>query len=226
MAQYLGHLREHKEAIARFLRDTVSYEPLSYNQLGMWTAYEPDRQSAAYNLALVLNMKHPSLGDEVERAFRGLLEKYPILSAKFAVMTDRPEMILENDRVLKIPRRKFSSEADLRNYLETVTAKPFELEKHLPFRVEFLHLGEQIELILTAFHHIVVEYLSLDVLKLELTDRLSRADGAADDVSVSDAFFEFVREEKGFVSGVWRRACVLGGHNCRWSPHLIPTTLQ
>ena len=151
--------------------------PLSAGQRGLWVEHRMDPRSAAYNVAAVASLSGPLDPLALERAFRHLTARHPALRATFSERDGEPVQRWSPGTGLSFERIDAGawSAAEVEAWLADQAHQPFDLERGPLARVHLLARGEEEAVLLLAFHHIAVDFRSLEILVRDLRDAYGAA---------------------------------------------------
>ncbi|MGA9526176.1 MAG: condensation domain-containing protein, partial [Myxococcaceae bacterium] len=146
---------------------------LSHAQERMWFLHQLHPDSAAYNVHDVLELEGPISADALESALRLLVARHSALRLIVAARDGKPSPAL-----LEVPERVLSVE-DLGAHEQTLAVmeqrlfsevnRAFDLTRGPLFRFTLFRTGPERSVLLLLFHHIVVDGLSLEILRSELS---------------------------------------------------------
>ena len=147
---------------------------LSSAQERMWFIQQLQPDSSAYHSPETLELEGPLDTEALGRALRWMLERYPVLRLAVPSREGQPHPILvpipaESPRVESfegLPDARARLDARL---LEEVN-RPFQMESGPLYRFWLMRLGPQHHVLLLAFHHLLVDGLSLGILLRELAE--------------------------------------------------------
>ncbi|WP_324803086.1 amino acid adenylation domain-containing protein [Pseudomonas sp. JQ170C] len=144
----------------------------SYAQRRLWTLWQLDRQSAAYNQAGVLHLDGPLDEAALQAAFDSLVERHEILRTRFAEADGELLQVIEPSAARQLPVLDLRALADpdtaLAAALQTAAAQAFDLYQGPLLHVTLVRLDEQRHAVLLALHHIICDGWSMQVLLGEL----------------------------------------------------------
>ena len=164
--------QEKRELLAKLLREKIGVEtfPLSQGQRALWFLYRLAPESTAYNLLYTARLRFKVDRAALQRALQTLIQRYPILTATYAMDGKEPVQRLHKGqevRVETIDASTWSLDA-LRQRLDEEGNHPFDLEKGPLLRVKLYLRSEQEAMLSLTIHHIVADLWSLNILLDEL----------------------------------------------------------
>ncbi len=135
--------------------------PLSYAEQRLWFLDRLEPDSPWYNVHRAVTVRHPVRPDLLRRVYEQVVEHHEILRTTYPARDGRPRRRIAPSqsidfevvdlRELPEPEREFEAHRRLREDAR----RPFDLENGPLVRVRLLVLGEEWNIILAAFHHIV-----------------------------------------------------------------------
>ena len=144
--------------------------PLSYGQQSLWFIHQLAPTSPAYNFLYAARIR-ASLDVEIfRRACRILVERHPLLHARFVIQDHKPRMLVDKAFLLDIPLADASkwNEEVLLEVLRQRADVPFTLERAPCLRIELYQRSEAETILLLVFPHIIADLWSADLLLQEL----------------------------------------------------------
>jgi hypothetical protein len=154
-----------------------SFQPLSYNQQGIWFLYQLAPESMVYNVNFAARIRSAVDIPALRRAFQALVDRHPALRTTFSMRSGKPAQRIHQHQALHFVETDASAWTGdaLKARLLEEAYRPFDLERGPVLRVNlFAGPGTEHVLLLTV-HHIVVDFWSLALLLTELGS-LYRAD--------------------------------------------------
>src|SRR5271156_7092602 len=70
--------------------ETQSFQPLSYNQQGIWFLYQLAPESMVYNVNFAARIRSEVDIPALRRAFQALVDRHPALRTTFSVRSGKP----------------------------------------------------------------------------------------------------------------------------------------
>ncbi|WP_440531934.1 amino acid adenylation domain-containing protein [Variovorax sp. YR566] len=146
--------------------------PLSHSQQRLWYVTRIDAQaSAAYHLPAALRLRGALDRIALQHALDRIVARHESLRARFVVMGGEPRQRIEPANGVALDYRELDGlgDAALRALCQAEAARPFDLERGPPLRVQLLRLAEDEHVLLATMHHIVSDGWSLSVLAHEFS---------------------------------------------------------
>src|SRR5271155_4942136 len=171
--------REKRALLAKLLRqkllqkeasESQSFQPLSYNQQGIWFLYQLAPESMVYNVNFAARIRSDLDIAALRRGFQALVDRHPVLRTTFTVRDGKPaQQVRQKLRVnfAQTDASAWDSELLKARLLEEAY-RPFDLERGPPLRVNLFTCSGQEHVLLIVVHHIVIDFWSLAVLLTEL----------------------------------------------------------
>lgn len=173
--------QEKRALLARLLRQKIDESresfPLSHGQRALWFLYRLAPESSAYNLLYAARLHFAVDVPALQRSLQALLQRYPILTAIYAMDGKEPVQRLHSDQMLQgnqsgglievIDASAWSSD-HLRAAIEAEGNRPFNLEQGPLLRVKVYIRSAQESILSLTIHHIVADLWSLNLLIDEL----------------------------------------------------------
>lgn len=143
--------------------------PLSVAQNGLWLIDQLAPGSYAYNLPSAFVIRKKIDVKALEEAFREIVLRYPILSARIRLDGEQPALMPDKDGKFLFEAEDIkSSEADFKDYLMQKVHEPFDLENGPLTRIHLFSLAPEEHVLLINIHHIVFDGSSLPIMLKEL----------------------------------------------------------
>ena len=144
----------------------------SYAQRRLWTLWQLDRQSAAYNQAGVLHLEGHLDYAALQAALDTLVGRHEILRSRFAEVDGDLSQVIEPPAAVALAvldlREQADPDAALADALQAAAGQAFDLYQGPLLRVTRVRLDEQRHALLLAMHHIVSDGWSMQILLDEL----------------------------------------------------------
>ncbi|GCF09101.1 non-ribosomal peptide synthetase [Dictyobacter arantiisoli] len=160
--------------LARLLREKVkaqeSWEPISQNQKALWFLSQLAPESAAYNLLYAARINARLDVQALRKALQKLTQRYPILTASYALHDGEPTQRLVSSRVLpfeEIPVSGWSLEK-IRQELSTISNQAINLETGPILQVKLYQRAPEDYILALVVHHIAVDFWAMDIVVDEL----------------------------------------------------------
>ena len=149
---------------------TIGWSPLSHGQRALWFLYRLASESPAYNLLYAAHVRSSLDIPSLQRAVQALLERHPLLTATYTMRDGEPVQRVHPDYKLRVEVIDASSwsREQLNQQLLEEGDRPFDLERGPVLRIKVFRQAAQDDLLSLTFHHIAVDFWSLDILIDEL----------------------------------------------------------
>jgi amino acid adenylation domain-containing protein len=160
--------------LAQLLREKAqakeTWEPISSNQKALWFLYRLAPDSAAYNLLYAARVRSSLDIAALQRALQMLAQRYPILSATYALQNGQPAQRLAVNRTLLLEEVDAASWSldYLEEHLKRDSNRPINLEQGPILRVVLFQRASDDYVLALIAHHIAVDFWALDILVDEL----------------------------------------------------------
>ncbi|MEO0650421.1 MAG: condensation domain-containing protein [Planctomycetota bacterium] len=148
--------------------------PASPSQLALWSVERLEPGRAHYVSAGGLRLRGPLHVAALETALAAIVERHPILRARFVDTPDGLRLDLDGPRPAASERHDLSAlnatqqPLALEGHLRELAAGPFDLASGPLLRTRLLHLETQEHVLLLAQHHAITDGASLDLWVQEL----------------------------------------------------------
>ncbi|GAA1591070.1 condensation domain-containing protein [Actinoplanes couchii] len=196
----------------------ITEHSLSVGQEALWFLYCMRPDDCAFNGATPVLIPRRVDADRLGRALRLVAERHSMLRSTFASRPAGPIRLVADDRVPPLDVRASAdvTEAGIAAIVEELAARPFDLEKDVPFRFTLTSTAAESVLVLTA-HHIAMDVTAQMLLLRDLLQEyaaLSRGDRA--ELPAAADYDEFVADEQALLAGprrtraeaYWRELCL------------------
>ncbi|MFK3775625.1 amino acid adenylation domain-containing protein [Pseudomonas sp. NPDC089406] len=144
----------------------------SYAQRRLWTLWQLDRSSAAYNQAGVLRLDGVLDVAALQAAVNALVARHEILRTHFAETDGQLTQVVSPAAGLALDHLDLSASADpqaaLQAALQAAAGQAFDLYQGPLLQLTLVRLGEQRHGLLLAMHHIISDGWSMQILLDEL----------------------------------------------------------
>ena len=200
--------REKRELLTRLLQERAARAPttcaLSPGQLALWFLHRLAPESAAYNVMTAVRMQPAADVPALRGALQALLDRHAILRTTYTSQGGEAMQVVVPSR--QVPLETVDahgwSEAELRARVETESDRPFDLEAGPILRVSLFRGAVGGDVLLFVFHHIAVDFWSLDILRSEL-EHLYTAIHAGQTVTLPPVaqFTDYVRWQAAVSAG-------------------------
>ena len=152
--------------------DNASALAASYAQRRLWTLWQLDRESAAYNQAGVLHLQGELDEAALQAALHSLVARHEILRTRFAEVDGELSQVIQAPVAQAWPvldlRAMADPDAALATALQDAAGQAFDLYQGPLLQFTLVRLGEQRHALLLALHHIVSDGWSMQILLGEL----------------------------------------------------------
>ncbi|WP_143569903.1 condensation domain-containing protein, partial [Tenacibaculum agarivorans] len=149
--------------------ESLAYYPLSSVQRRLHFIYNLDKTSLVYNMPQTIGISSSITKDELEVVFEKLIERHDSFRTSFE--------FLKGEVVQRIhPEVDFSIEEYAGDDIDSVMSdfvRPFDLSKGPLLRAGLLRLPGEESILLIDMHHIIIDGVSLELVKSEFSDLLS-----------------------------------------------------
>jgi hypothetical protein len=165
---------EKRALLAKLLRKEASesppFQPLSYNQQGIWFLYQLAPESMVYNVNFAARIHSNVDIPALRRAFQALVDRHPALRTTFSMLSGKPAQQVHQElgvHFVETDASGLNSEV-LKSRLLEEAYRPFDLERGPVLRVNLFTCSPQEHVLLLVVHHIAIDFWSLAVLLTEL----------------------------------------------------------
>ncbi|AVP97138.1 hypothetical protein C7S18_08000 [Ahniella affigens] len=166
--ELVGQLRTFKPMVIDWLNQNGEQgQPLTSAQASLWTLYQLDPTAADYNVAYAIELMQDINIDALDRAYARLIERHQSLRMAFANRHEGACQQPATGRRLTV-RVIESSEAALPTDMQQAIDEPFQLESGQTNRLLVLKVDNRARLLILALHHIVADFISVEILLSEL----------------------------------------------------------
>jgi natural product biosynthesis luciferase-like monooxygenase protein len=143
--------------------------PLSQGQLAIWYLSRLSPESAAYNISIAVECAQEINEDVLKESFGVLMNRHQALRTVIRTGDEGPyQLILERPNLSFTVENAGGLPEELLQELFSETAeRPFDLENGPLFRISVFRT-DKTSVLLFVFHHIVVDFLSLELILGEL----------------------------------------------------------
>jgi len=200
---------ERRALLAKLLRkeasQSQSFQPLSYNQQGIWFLYQLAPESMVYNVNFAARIRSDLDIPALRRGFQMLVDRHPVLRTTFSVRQGKPFQQVHQQfsvHFVETDASSWDSEV-LKTRLIEEAYRPFDLERGPPLRVNLFTRSAQEHILLLVVHHIVIDFWSLAVLLTEL-GMLYRAEKAGVQAllpALDSQYADYVRWQSEMLAG-------------------------
>jgi amino acid adenylation domain-containing protein len=142
--------------------------PLSYAQRSMWLHHRTFPNSPAYNVCLLVRMSGDLDTGALRAALRAVIRRHAVLRTVYDETDDGAVQVVTDDDTLDLPPLDIAPErAQAR--AEELAARPFDLRKERPIRLELLRLGDREHALVLVVHHIAWDGMTWGALSGDLS---------------------------------------------------------
>ncbi|HOY65272.1 MAG TPA: amino acid adenylation domain-containing protein [Candidatus Ozemobacteraceae bacterium] len=158
----VAHLSRTEEA-RRLAREPIptappaDAHPLSFAQRRIWFLDRLEGPSSAYNLSAAFRITGPLDEAALTSSLAALMERHPMLRARFTDDAGEPKQIISNDIHIHIYRSGATTEADAYRFIRAAADTPFDLAAGAPLRVTLVNIGTGGYLLGVTLAHIVAD---------------------------------------------------------------------
>src|SRR3989440_8684618 len=148
----------------------TGWTSLSHGQRALWFLYRLAPESPAYNLLYAAHIRSALDIPALQRSVQALLERHPLLTATYTMRDGEPVQRFHPDHQLRVEVIDASSwsREQLNQQLLEEGDRPFDLERGPVLRIKVFRQAAQDDTLSLTFHHIAVDFWSLDMLIDEL----------------------------------------------------------
>jgi natural product biosynthesis luciferase-like monooxygenase protein len=147
----------------------TSAYPLSQGQLAIWYLSQLSQESAAYNISIAVQCAQEINVDALKESFAVLMQRHEALRTVIRTGEEGPyQLVLERLSLsFNIESADGLCDESLHKMLSEAAGKPFDLEHGPLFRVSVFRTGKMPQVLLFVFHHIIVDFRSLELVLRE-----------------------------------------------------------
>lgn len=159
-----------QELLRKEASESQSFQPLSYNQQGIWFLYQLAPESMVYNVNFAARIRSDLDIAALRRAFQALVDRHPALRTTFSVRSGKPAQLVHQQQTVhfvEIDASAWDGEV-LKTRLLEEAYRPFDLERGPVLRVNLLTRSPKEHVLLLVVHHIAIDFWSLALLLTEL----------------------------------------------------------
>ncbi len=138
------------------------YYKLSSTQQRLYFLWEFDKQSIAYNMPQVLELKGPLNKDRLTNVFSKLIDRHESLRTSFITINAEIVQIISSKVSLEISCLK-ADEKEIESIIKSFI-KPFDLSYSSLLRVGLIEISERSHILLLDMHHIISDGFSEGIL--------------------------------------------------------------
>lgn len=166
--------QEKRELLARLLREreaaAAPAHPLSQGQRALWFLHRLAPESAAYNIMSAMRLRSAPDTSALQQAVQALVDRHAILRTTYASDGGEPVQRVHSSWPVPLETVDASrwSEEALHSRVEAESDRPFNLETGPVLRAYLFAGAPGGDVLLFVFHHIAIDFWSLDILGAEL----------------------------------------------------------
>ncbi|MEB3020582.1 non-ribosomal peptide synthetase [[Mycobacterium] crassicus] len=195
-----------RELLAQLLmakaQSAASEHQMSYGQRSMWFVHRLAPDSAAYTVAYAGRIGGQLDIAALERAAQALVDRHPMLRTTFAEKDGQPVELVHAHAPVRITRHRIGDgDAELAEWVQTETDRPFDLRTGPVLRLTLLERSEDHVLLLTV-HHIAVDFWSIDVILDELRALYAAEHGAPVPEFTADRYVDYAEQQNQALAGL------------------------
>lgn len=178
--------------------------PLSYGQKELWLFQQRFPQSTCYNIRINIDLHFPVEVVLIEQAAQLLINRHAILRSKY---TRENNQLVQRIPVFEKVQVTFidisDSPTQLQEQLDSITSKPFDLEKSV-YQVYLFKLNATHFIVSWVIHHIVLDYRSIKLFSDEFIKivRAKQDNKVLEVVDDSANYFDFVDYQAQYVNSL------------------------
>jgi len=160
-------------------RSRVAEGPLSYGQRSLWLVHQENPDSAAYNVAFVVQVSSPVNAARLREALQVLSDRHPQLRSTYPMREGKPVQRTPGARDVAFDVHDCAGVADaaLQALVRADYLRPFDLGAGPVWRTTLFTRSPDDHVLLIVAHHIAVDGWSLLLLLDELRQLLAAGDG-------------------------------------------------
>ena len=165
---------DRRALLGRLLRKEAgqaqSFQPLSYNQQGIWFLYQLAPESMVYNVNFAARIRSEVDIPALKRAFQTLVDRHPALRTTFQVRSGKPVQQIHRQHKIHFEETDAATWSPelLKAQLLEQAYRPFDLEQGPVLRVNLFTCSPTEHVLLLVVHHIAIDFWSLAILLTEL----------------------------------------------------------
>lgn len=191
--------------LVRQMTTPANESPLSYMQQSFWLIHQLAPTSAAYNVALAIQIISPLSREALRQALQDVVDRHASLRVTFAVRDGQPIQIIHAHQEVNL-EEVAAVGWDAQQLNEKVVEcahQPFNLERGPVFRATVFNRSAQDHILLLTAHHIVTDGWSMwGLLDDVMTLYGARKSGTVDALPPRSAeYAEFVRWQAEMLDG-------------------------
>jgi hypothetical protein len=154
---------------------TADAASLSSSQRRIWFMHQLAAGAPLYNIATRLELTGPLVADALRSALTDVLARHDVLRTRYPVRAGVPRAEVLPPATLRLPLVDLSggpaTDAEVDRLADEQACRPFDLDRDLPARFLLIRRAPRCHVLVGTFHHIAVDWLTLNLLVREIGDR-------------------------------------------------------
>ncbi len=154
--------------------DRTQTLPLSFSQQRLWFLSQFEGSQSAYNIPIALKLTGHLQESALLQSLNLLVERHEVLRTHFALKQGEPIQIIADRLSLPLERLDWQAltteqvEPQLTELLQQVAQHAFNLQQGPLFRIVLIQVAPSVHYLVAAFHHVITDAWSMNVLVQEL----------------------------------------------------------
>lgn len=168
----VAKLKANKDSLVAYLRDNANdRNDLSYSQRSLYTLFQLQPASVAYNVACALDIDDIDCA-ALNHAFNALRQRHPMLRSQIVEQAYEVSYRVDSNfnRAVQELNLVGVSEAQLNDEIHSLIDEPFDLLRDDLCKLILVRVDQRPTTIVFVAHHIVVDFWSLEIALSELTE--------------------------------------------------------
>lgn len=146
-------------------RQRAARSPQSFAQQRLWFLAQLEPDSLAYHLPCAVRLTGALDIQALQRSFDSLAQRHESLRTTFTCGdAGEPLQCVQQPISVGIERLQAQDEAQLRQQIDGVNRRPFDLEQSPPWRVALIEQDSRQHVLVLCLHHIIADGWSIQVL--------------------------------------------------------------
>ena len=143
----------------------------SPNQKALWSLYQLDQTSAAYNVAFAMRFDEILDINRLEKSLAIVLERHEALRTTFSTVNENFTQSFKKRQspIINLRQCDFMHETGFYEEIVLVAKEPFDLANGPVFRANLFTRAENFSVLLLSAHHIVIDLWSLSQIVKEIS---------------------------------------------------------
>jgi acyl transferase domain-containing protein/acyl carrier protein len=166
LAKYIAAVRKSKIETVEPV-EQKEYYPLSSAQKRIYILQRMDLASIGYNISKALVVEGKPDISRMESAFARLIRRHETLRTSFRVVDEEPVQQVHEDVAFKVEYYKTTDDSQVVPEVNKFSTRAFELSRASLFRVGFIDLGNEKNILMFDIHHIISDGTSMGILVKE-----------------------------------------------------------